>query len=1306
MALTLLLTLLTVTPASAQDDPLYDQIDVYLRVPYIGMSEIEVVIKEEEAWLPVADLFNFLKIRNVSSEDLRTVSGFFIDPAAEYTIDRNSNTINYNGRGWQLEEGDIIMTETALFLRSGWFGKVFGVECNFSFRELTINLETRHELPGIRDIRIAEMRRNMTRLSGEIPVDTLIGRRYHPFRFGMADWSLYGTQQPGMDAQARANLTLGAMVAGGEATASLNYYSGQPFSSRQQTYLWRFVNNDNPVVRQIMAGKITTGATSTIYNHVIGAQITNTPTTFRRSYGTYTLTDRTEPDWTVELYVNGVLVDYVKADASGFFTFEVPLIYGNTTVRLKYYGPWGEEREREQQINIPYNFLPVNELQYSLSAGVVEDNSWSRFSRASLYWGATQFLTLGGGAEYLSSLSVNPFMPFIDASVRVTNSMLLSAVYTYGVKASGAFSYRLPANIQLDLGYAWYHPEQQAINFNYREEQKASLSIPIRLKKAGAYTRFSYNRLTLAGGHHYTTADWLLSGSFRRVSANLSTYSRFMANVDPNIYSNLSLSIRLPADILFTPQLQYAYTKRQFLTARAGLERKIFKNGYATLSYEQNFSNNLRMGEVGMRYDFSFMQAGATARMVNRKPMFVEYARGSLINDLTTRFTRGDNRTNVGRAGITVLAYLDLNANGQHDQGEPRVSGLRVRTNGGSVTTMQKDTTIRITGLEPYVKYFLELDDDGIENISWRVAKKSLAVITDPDIMKLIEVPVTVMGEAAGTVSLEQEGVATGIGRIIVGIRNLETGVVSNLLTEPDGYFSYFGLAPGSYSVKVDTAQMQRLNMVAEPDSLTFEVKRRVEGDYIDGLDFTLKKIFIPPVPVTPPEVEIPVATDTVEVAPSADIPVAADTVVVIPPVEAPAVADTVVVVPPEIAVPVAADTVEVAPPADIPVAADTVVVIPPAEAPAVADTVVVVPPEIAVPVAADTVVVTPPADLPVAADTVVVIPPVEKQVERDTSYMVIHEVVRELVEITEDYYAVQFGAFTNRLYAEIMKNKVEAALDKKVELFEEDGFWKTRITGFEDREDLQRYLPVIEEQGITEIWVIMNKAVSAEWITRMRDDSLAVVRERTTGELMPLVITGTSLQLGAFDTKEETDAMADRLLAASDRLVTLRNEGGLWKVRITGFADTTDVREFIPQLIESGFTEFIFLDEYGNEMDPAEGGEIVEPMDLVVPALPVIDEIAPEKLQIDEEALPAPPPQPRFVLHAGSYYRRADAERAAQRIRRSLRLTAEIVEEWESYKVIIPGFYTREETYSLYPELAGMGFTDIFVYEKPLTER
>jgi hypothetical protein len=105
----------------------------------------------------------------------------------------------------------------------------------------------------------------------------------------------------------------------------------------------------------------------------------------------------------------------------------------------------------------------------------------------------------------------------------------------------------------------------------------------------------------------------------------------------------------------------------------------------------------------------------------------------------------------------------------------------------------------------------------------------------------------------------------------------------------------------------------------------------------------------------------------------------------------------------------------------------------------------------------------------------------------------------------------------------------------------------------------------------------------------------------------------------------------------------------------------------------------------------------------------PVLQEqpevVLPEKPVVEKEVAP-PPPVPRFILHAASYPKLSQAERAKQKIERKLRLPVEILEEWDRYRVVVTGFFTREETYPYYPELAGLGFSDIFVYEKPLIDR
>ena len=130
------------------------------------------------------------------------------------------------------------------------------------------------ELPAIREMRQQAMRKNMKRLIGEQEADTTIGRNYPFFQFGMADWSANLTEQINGRVDSRLSLALGSMLAGGEATVVINYNSFTPFTEKQQHYLWRYVNNEKRAVKQVALGKIATGATSSIYDPVVGAKVT------------------------------------------------------------------------------------------------------------------------------------------------------------------------------------------------------------------------------------------------------------------------------------------------------------------------------------------------------------------------------------------------------------------------------------------------------------------------------------------------------------------------------------------------------------------------------------------------------------------------------------------------------------------------------------------------------------------------------------------------------------------------------------------------------------------------------------------------------------------------------------------------------------------------------------------------------------------------------------------------------------------------------------------------------------------------
>lgn len=820
----------------------FDEVIIFFSVPRIGGTDLPGLIKDNEIYLSVIDLFNFLKIKVDYKSGFEEVSGFFLNQQSTYLIDRINNRIVYNKKTYVINPGDLIRTETTLYLKAKYFGEVFDLNCTFNFRSLSVILNTSVELPIIREMRLEQMRRNIEQVRGEITADTTVSRKFPLFNFGMADWTATSTQIVNGKTDNRFSLTLGSVLLGGETRINLNYNPAISFNGREQFYSWRYVDNSFKYLRQSMVGKINADAISTLSSSVIGVQVTNSPTTYRRSYGTYTISDVTDPDWMVELYVNNVLVDYKRADASGFFSFEVPLIYGYTNVRLQFYGPWGEERSKEKSINIPFNFMPKGEFQYKATAGVLEDTLSSKFSRVNFDYGLSGIITIGGGVEYLSKLDKGNFMPFINTSVRLAPSLLVSGEYMHGVRAKGVINFRLPSDLQIEANYIRYNKDQKAVTTSYLEERKLFITAPIRTKTIVFFSRLALNQF-ITEQSKFTTAELMLSGPLFGINTNFTTNATFSSFSKTDIYSNVAFSVRLIKGFILMPQTQFSYTDGKFISVRSALEKRINNRGTFNISYEQNFKTKFTSVEVGFRWDFKFAQAGISLRRGGGTTTFVETASGTIMADPKTKFIGTHLRPSVGKGGIVIYPFLDLNANGKRDNGEPKVKGLNLNVSGGRVEHNEKDTLIRIFDLEPYTNTLLTLFGSNFDNIAWQVKNKTMSVSIDPNQFKIIEVPVDILGEVAGMVYIGGPGSETGQGRVIINIYKLDGTLVNSTLSEEDGYFSYMGLRPGKYYAMIDTSQMQKLQMKATPEKIEFEIEKIYEGDFVDGLEFYIEKL-------------------------------------------------------------------------------------------------------------------------------------------------------------------------------------------------------------------------------------------------------------------------------------------------------------------------------------------------------------------------------------------------------------------------------------------------------------------------------
>ena len=824
-------------------EDIYESFNVTISFDGIGQKSFFALYKDPDGlYLPVDELFDFLKIYRKISDDGTTIQGYIETEENAFEISYNGKYIDCQSKKYPLQTDDAVLDMGTLFLKKEILEKAFGFTIDFNFRSLSAKFSAAYELPLSRALKLEKARERLNARQEKVAsYDTILPRTYHWFKFGMVDWSVTANQGNSYYGKTRFGLGAGAEIFGGETNVWLNYSDYYGLERDQQRYYWRWVNNQSSLIKQMKIGRLTTSSISSLLSPVDGFMITNAPTTVRKASGNYNISDFTEPGWMVELYINNVLTEYTRADASGFYSFEIPIVYGTSNVMLRFYGPNGEERSEEKTFNMPYTMLPRGEFEYKITGGTLLDTlDNTRFGRVEAGYGITRWLTAGTGMEYLSSLDNNN-IPFVNFSLQPFARFILTGEYAHQVRIKGTLNYSSPNNTVLSIKYAKYKDGQDAIIYNYKEERQVSLSLPMHIRKISGFAKTSV-RQNVYNSFTYNTGQLILTGYYKNFNANLSNYCNWTNLNSSNFYSNLALGIRIKG-FTFRPSVQYNYSDNQFIYYKAKVEKTILRNGYLSMGYEDNLLSDYKSLNISFRYNFSFMSSYFSSYFNNKKIQASESAKGSFAFGSGNDYVLADSYTAVGRCGISIEPFVDVNFNGVHDKGEPFAEKLNVRCSGGKVCYREKDPIVRIYRLEPFVDYTVTIDESNFDNIAWRVSEKNIKVCTDPNQFKKISVAVLPVGEVSGMVT-EDTPDGRGIGRILVNIVTPNGKMVTKMQSEFDGFFSYLGLPPGNYIAKIDSVQLSKLNMTAP--EIPFVIHENAEGDIIDIGSIVLKHIQIP----------------------------------------------------------------------------------------------------------------------------------------------------------------------------------------------------------------------------------------------------------------------------------------------------------------------------------------------------------------------------------------------------------------------------------------------------------------------------
>lgn len=99
-----------------------------------------------------------------------------------------------------------------------------------------------------------------------------------------------------------------------------------------------------------------------------GLNFSTFPIYLSNQFSTDTLSGDLLDGWVVELYRGKTLLDFKTSDGSGRYFFrDIPLLFGENNITLKFYGPQGQVREEKQRIIIGRGMAPKGKLWTRLS---------------------------------------------------------------------------------------------------------------------------------------------------------------------------------------------------------------------------------------------------------------------------------------------------------------------------------------------------------------------------------------------------------------------------------------------------------------------------------------------------------------------------------------------------------------------------------------------------------------------------------------------------------------------------------------------------------------------------------------------------------------------------------------------------------------------------------------------------------------------------------------------------------------------------------------------------------------------------
>ncbi|TAL69888.1 MAG: OmpA family protein [Bacteroidetes bacterium] len=842
-----------------------DAIEGIYSMNYAGFSfEYSAYIYKDSVYIPLLDVLSFLGIFNKTEGD-GIITGYVANPDTTYEINFKENyIIDINGKKKTILDSTYFRSELDYFILPNILEKTFLFSTAVYQNKLLVYIKSTIEMPLLREMK---RQKKYTLMTPKEDYETaslpeISGSSFKVLDGGMLEYRL-GASQSRQNRNYTYMANVGLQLLGGEMQYNA-FGSYEEFSKsglNDYNLRWRYFFGQNDYLNQVSVDYITNtsirqvSVLNTLSQSKIlqGIQFSNETTRMPTSFSNFIISDRIEPDWQVELYVNNQLYSQTRSDNIGYYRFELPVKYGNTNVELKFYGPNGEYYMKTDYISIPSEYIAPGKFFYTLSGGK-ETISGDYIFNGKLSAGVTSWLT--GSVDYSKTYKQKAYDLIGSASLRITGNLLLSGVfspdrfYKGGLRLNsenfGSYDIIYSVNKSVDsakgqefntieinggipriLGLP-VNLTLRAINSDYKDVNTTNLN---------AYLNFNLYSIMLTGRYYaYLTKD--------KIKNSMDINHNLNPQLDISWY-NKPKFLKFLGNTRFTIGSIYDMNVGRFMNLDFSVQQEIAKGANLQGNLRRDLISKMTSVNLSLMLNLTSVIANAGCSSdLKGNNSFNEDLSGILGFDsqkYNLYFSNPSGKTFMGSGAATVRFFVDRNNDGDYQDDEEEVKGVDFYVPNG---TIEQSSDVsggkRIYNLMPGGKYNVFVKKESFKNPFIVPKMTEFSFVAEPNAYKSIDIPCYMTGIVEGII-LKVSGTDTsGQGGVKVHIVNKETKDEVTVPVFSDGSFYKSGMMPGNYIIYVDSLQLKLLDCESNPQLIDFEVRSLADGDYVSGLGFAL----------------------------------------------------------------------------------------------------------------------------------------------------------------------------------------------------------------------------------------------------------------------------------------------------------------------------------------------------------------------------------------------------------------------------------------------------------------------------------